>query len=128
MPSLNFTENYRALLACGVLALVSSTSGAYAATATAVPSDLSLRDFARITLAGDAATDDPGLPSGETAQPDPDGGTPGTYVVQPGDTPFSIAEKLDMPLFELFRTNPDIDPAMISPGQELNAPATDERY
>jgi hypothetical protein len=42
-----------------------------------------------------------------------------TYVVQPGDTPSAIAEETGVPLEEILRLNPDLDPQTLSPGQRL---------
>ena len=44
---------------------------------------------------------------------------PRRYTVKPGDTPSSIAEKTDVPLEEILRLNPDLDPQTLSPGQRL---------
>ena len=39
------------------------------------------------------------------------------YTVKPGDTPSSIAEKTGVPLADILRLNPDLDPQALSPGQ-----------
>jgi LysM domain len=44
---------------------------------------------------------------------------PRRYTVKPGDTPSSIAEKTGVPLDDLLRLNPDLDPQTLSPGQRL---------
>ena len=36
-----------------------------------------------------------------------------------GDTPSSIAEKTGVPLEEIPRLNPDLDPQTLSPGQRI---------
>jgi LysM repeat protein len=41
------------------------------------------------------------------------------YTVKPGDTPSAIAEKTGVPLAEILRLNPDLDPQALSPGQRL---------
>jgi LysM repeat protein len=41
------------------------------------------------------------------------------YTVRPGDTPSSIAEKTGVPLEEILRLNPDLDPQTLSPGQRI---------
>jgi LysM repeat protein len=41
------------------------------------------------------------------------------YTVKPGDTPSSIAEKTGVPLADILRLNPDLDPQALSPGQRL---------
>ncbi|HET9739740.1 MAG TPA: LysM domain-containing protein [Solirubrobacteraceae bacterium] len=48
-------------------------------------------------------------------------GRPGRrrYTVKPGDTPSSIAEKTGVPLADILRLNPDLDPQALSPGQRL---------
>jgi LysM domain len=42
-----------------------------------------------------------------------------TYVVEPGDTPSAIAEETGVPLEEILRLNPDLDPQTLAPGQRL---------
>jgi len=57
----------------------------------------------------------------------PDGGEkrqrerkgPRRYTVKPGDTPSSIAEETGVPLEEILRLNPDLDPQTLSPGQRI---------
>jgi LysM repeat protein len=44
---------------------------------------------------------------------------PRRYTVKPGDTPSSIAEETGIPLTEILRLNPDLDPQTLSPGQRL---------
>jgi LysM repeat protein len=44
---------------------------------------------------------------------------PRRYRVQPGDTPSSIAEKTGVPLEEILRLNPDLDPQTLSPGERI---------
>jgi LysM repeat protein len=41
------------------------------------------------------------------------------YTVKPGDTPSAIAEKTGVPLADILRLNPDLDPQALSPGQRL---------
>jgi LysM repeat protein len=41
------------------------------------------------------------------------------YTVKTGDTPSSIAEKTGVPLEEILRLNPDLDPQTLSPGQRI---------
>jgi LysM repeat protein len=41
------------------------------------------------------------------------------YTVKAGDTPSSIAEKTGVPLEEILRLNPDLDPQTLSPGQRI---------
>lgn len=43
-----------------------------------------------------------------------------TYVVLPGDTLTGIAAKAGIPLAKLERRNPDIDPATLNAGQQIN--------
>jgi LysM repeat protein len=42
-----------------------------------------------------------------------------TYVVKSGDTPSSIAEKTGVPLAEIERLNPDLDPQLLAPGTKI---------
>jgi LysM repeat protein len=44
---------------------------------------------------------------------------PRRYTVKSGDTPSSIADKTGVPLEEILRLNPDIDPQTLSPGQRI---------
>jgi LysM repeat protein len=44
---------------------------------------------------------------------------PRRYTVKKGDTPTSIAEKTGVPLAEIVRLNPDLDPQTLSPGQRI---------
>jgi LysM repeat protein len=41
------------------------------------------------------------------------------YTVKAGDTPSSIAEKTGVPLDDILRLNPDLDPQTLSPGQKI---------
>jgi LysM repeat protein len=41
------------------------------------------------------------------------------YTVQAGDTPSSIAEKTGVPLEDILRLNPDLDPQTLSPGERI---------
>ena len=45
--------------------------------------------------------------------------SPKIYVVKTGDTPSGIAEKTDVPLTTILQLNPDLDPQVLTPGQEL---------
>jgi LysM domain len=44
---------------------------------------------------------------------------PRRYTVQPGDTPSSIADETGVPLEEILRLNPDLDPQTLTPGQRI---------
>ena len=44
---------------------------------------------------------------------------PRRYRVKTGDTPSSIAEKTGVPLEEILRLNPDLDPQTLAPGQRI---------
>jgi LysM repeat protein len=41
------------------------------------------------------------------------------YTVREGDTPSSIAEKTGVPLEDILRLNPDLDPQTLRPGQRI---------
>jgi LysM repeat protein len=56
-------------------------------------------------------------PNGEEGEPQRKG--PRRYRVKPGDTPSSIAEKTGVPLEDILRLNPDLDPQTLSPGQRI---------
>jgi LysM repeat protein len=61
--------------------------------------------------------------SGPAATPTPKGKGerkgPRRYRVKTGDTPSSIAEKTGVPLEEILRLNPDLDPQTLAPGQRI---------
>jgi LysM domain len=44
---------------------------------------------------------------------------PRFYTVKAGDTPSSIAERTDVPLTDILRLNPDLDPQTLSPGTRI---------
>ncbi|CAM3512013.1 M14 family zinc carboxypeptidase [Marinicrinis lubricantis] len=44
------------------------------------------------------------------------------YVVQPGDTLYDISIRFQVPMEQLAAANPDVDPAMLIPGQSLIIP------
>lgn len=48
-----------------------------------------------------------------------------SYIVQPGDTLSLIAYNHHMPLYQLKKANPDVDPGAIDVGQELVIPSID---
>ena len=54
-----------------------------------------------------------------TATPEPERRGPRRYRVKEGDTPSSIAEKTGVPLEDILRLNPDLDPQTIQPGQRI---------
>jgi LysM repeat protein len=56
-------------------------------------------------------------PNGDEREPERKG--PRRYRVKPGDTPSSIAEETGVPLEDILRLNPDLDPQTLSPGQRI---------
>jgi LysM repeat protein len=44
---------------------------------------------------------------------------PRRYIVKTGDTPSSIADKTGVPLEQILRLNPDLDPQTLAPGQRI---------
>jgi LysM repeat protein len=70
-------------------------------------------------------TTDPGRTSGNSpsATATPDGKRerkgPRRYRVKTGDTPSSIADKTGVPLEQILRLNPDLDPQTLAPGQRI---------
>jgi LysM repeat protein len=54
-----------------------------------------------------------------TATPTPQRKGPRRYRVKVGDTPSSIAEKTGVPLEDILRLNPDLDPQTIQVGQRI---------
>jgi LysM repeat protein len=76
----------------------------------------------------ESASPSPATDSRPTASPNGDGDGeeqaterkgPRRYTVKVGDTPSSIAEKTGIPLEDILRLNPDLDPQTLSPGQRL---------
>ena len=70
-------------------------------------------------------SDSPGQTSGNepSASPTAEGKRerkgPRRYRVKDGDTPSSIAEKTGVPLEQILRLNPDLDPQTLAPGQRI---------
>ncbi len=67
---------------------------------------------------------DTSQPAQSTAAPDGGGGKkrkkpPRSYTVKSGDTPSGIAEKVNVPLDQIFELNPDLDPQTLTPGTEI---------
>jgi LysM repeat protein len=56
-------------------------------------------------------------PTAEGSKPERKG--PRRYRVKDGDTPTSIADKTGVPLEEILRLNPDLDPQTLAPGQRI---------
>jgi LysM repeat protein len=54
-----------------------------------------------------------------TATATPERRGPRRYRVREGDTPSSIAEKTGVPLEDILRLNPDLDPQTLRPGQRI---------
>jgi LysM domain len=44
---------------------------------------------------------------------------PRFYTVKAGDTPSAIADKTEVPLEDILRLNPDLDPQTLSPGARI---------
>jgi LysM repeat protein len=63
------------------------------------------------------STATPSAKGGKGSQRDRKG--PRRYTVKSGDTPSSIADKTGVPLEEILRLNPDLDPQTLSPGQRI---------
>jgi LysM repeat protein len=67
----------------------------------------------------------PSNASGNRPAASPDGKTkrerkgPRRYTVKAGDTPTSIADETGVPLEEILRLNPDLDPQTLSPGERI---------
>jgi LysM repeat protein len=56
-------------------------------------------------------------PTGDSTKRERKG--PRRYTVKAGDTPTSIADKTGVPLDEILRLNPDLDPQTLAPGQRI---------
>jgi LysM repeat protein len=63
--------------------------------------------------------DEQAAPNGEDGEAPRERKGPRFYTVKPGDTPSAIAEKTDVPLEDIERLNPDIDPQTLSPGTRI---------
>jgi len=72
---------------------------------------------------GDGSSPSQTSGNGPAATPTPKGKSerkgPRRYRVKTGDTPSSIAEKTGVPLEEILRLNPDLDPQTLAPGQRI---------
>jgi LysM repeat protein len=67
---------------------------------------------------------DSGQPAQSTASPDGQGGGKKrkprrSYTVKTGDTPSGIAEKVNVPLDQILKLNPDLDPQTLTPGTKI---------
>ncbi len=83
--------------------------------------------FAIVTSGTEDASEGTGAAPTATATPKPKakqrkGAARETYVVEPGDTPSSIAEAEGVDLDELLAANPDVDPNALAVGDELEIP------
>lgn len=58
-------------------------------------------------------------PDGEESEDGEQAKGPRRYRVKVGDTPSSIAEETGVPLEQILRLNPDLDPQTLSPGQRI---------
>jgi LysM repeat protein len=77
-----------------------------------------------IVQASQTSSDENASPNGAagarpTATPTPERRGPRRYRVKEGDTPSSIAEKAGVPLEDILRLNPDLDPQTLRPGQRI---------
>jgi LysM repeat protein len=77
-----------------------------------------------VVQASQTSSDGNGSPNGATearptATPTPERRGPRRYRVREGDTPSSIAEKTGVPLEDILRLNPDLDPQTLRPGQRI---------
>lgn len=70
---------------------------------------------------GSDETESPNRATGArpTATAEPQRRGPRRYRVKEGDTPSSIAEKTGVPLEDILRLNPDLDPQTLRPGQRI---------
>jgi LysM repeat protein len=66
-----------------------------------------------------SGSSNPASDSRPTATPTPKRKGPRRYRVKVGDTPSSIAEKTGVPLEDILRLNPDLDPQTIQVGQRI---------
>jgi LysM repeat protein len=77
-----------------------------------------------VVQASQTSSDGNGSPNGAnraepTATATPERRGRRRYTVQEGDTPSSIAEETGVPLEDILRLNPDLDPQTLRPGQRI---------
>ena len=77
-----------------------------------------------IVTSPQTSSDGSGSPNGATgarptATATPERRGPRRYRVKEGDTPSSIAEKTGVPLEDILRLNPDLDPQTLQAGQRI---------
>jgi LysM repeat protein len=68
---------------------------------------------------GNGTSNNSATDSSPTPTPTPERKGPRRYRVRVGDTPSSIAEKTGVPLEDILRLNPDLDPQTIQVGQRI---------
>jgi LysM repeat protein len=68
---------------------------------------------------GHSKRDQPARQQKDGQQGKPKKPAPKTYTVQEGDTLSAIAQKTGVPLAQIERLNPDVDPQILVAGQEL---------
>jgi LysM repeat protein len=68
---------------------------------------------------GNGTSNNRATDSRPTPTPTPERKGPRRYRVRVGDTPSSIAEKTGVPLEDILRLNPDLDPQTIQVGQRI---------
>jgi LysM repeat protein len=71
------------------------------------------------TSSGGSGSRDGATGARPTATATPERRGPRRYRVKEGDTPSSIAEKTGVPLEDILRLNPDLDPQTLRPGQRI---------
>jgi LysM repeat protein len=71
------------------------------------------------TTPGQTSSQPTASPSGKGAKGKRQRKGPRRYTIKNGDTPSSIADKTGVPLEDILRLNPDIDPQALSPGQRI---------
>jgi len=76
--------------------------------------------IAVVMIVSSSTGEDSGGGSDEPAvTSDKKGEIPKTYIVEPGDSLSTIAEKFDISVTRIERLNPDIDPATLNEGEEI---------
>jgi LysM repeat protein len=100
----------------------------YLAPLALVAVSVALYTVVSSNLSGDEQSSTPSEPADTRPASSPNGDDgeestrrkgPRRYTVKPGDTPSSIADETGVPLEEILRLNPDLDPQTLSPGQRL---------
>ena len=99
-----------------------TTSPAAAQTPTTSTGSFSAMDSSGSASGSDASTSSASVSSGDTTATTTTAGN--TYVVQNGDTFYSVAHKFNTTIANIQKLNPGIDPQNLKPGVTISVPAS----